>query len=73
MDSVLSMQGAWVQSLVRELDPMCHNLKKRSHTPQLKILHASVKIKVPVCCNEDPVQPNKEINIFKNHSVIEVM
>ena len=19
------MQGAWVQSLVRELDPMCHN------------------------------------------------
>ena len=24
-DSTLSMQGAWVQTLVRELDPTCHN------------------------------------------------
>ena len=24
-DSVLPMQGAWVRSLVRELDPTCHN------------------------------------------------
>ena len=24
-DSTLPMQGAWVQSLVRELDPTCHD------------------------------------------------
>ena len=24
-DSVLLMRGAWVQSLVRELEPTCHN------------------------------------------------
>ena len=24
-DFMLSMQGAWVQTLVRELDPTCHN------------------------------------------------
>ena len=24
-DSTLSVQGAWVQTLVRELDPTCHN------------------------------------------------
>ena len=25
LDSMLPMQGAWVLSLVRELDPTCHN------------------------------------------------
>ena len=46
---VLPMQGARVQSLVRELD---------SHMPQLKIAyaatrapHATMKTEDPVCCN----------------------
>ena len=43
-------KGAWVLSLVREL---------RSHMPQLKILHATVKSKDPPCCNYDLVQLNK--------------
>ena len=44
-------RGAWVLSLVREL---------RSHMPQLKILHATVKIKDhPPCCNYDLVKLNK--------------
>ena len=30
------MQGAWVQSLVRELDPKCHNKDRRSSVPQLR-------------------------------------
>ena len=29
-DSVLPMQGTWVQSLVRELDPTCHTGDYRS-------------------------------------------
>ena len=54
-DSVLLMQGAWVQSMVRELDPTCH--KSRVPMPQLKIflmqekiedLHAAVK----TCCSQ---------------------
>ena len=41
------MQGVWVQSLVRELDPTCSNLK---------ILYATMNDSVhcnnnPVCCN----------------------
>ena len=31
----------------------------RSYMPQLKIPRAAVKIENPVCCNQDPVQPNK--------------
>ena len=30
------MQGAWVQSLVRKLDPTCHNKDQRSCMPQLR-------------------------------------
>ena len=37
------MQGAWVQSLVRELDPMCHN--EDLVQPNLK-----KKKKLGVCC-----------------------
>jgi len=39
--TVLPRQGAWVQSLVRELDPTCHN--ERSHMSQRKIPHAATK------------------------------
>ena len=44
--TVLSMQGAQVQTLVEELDPACmpQLKKKRSHMPQLKISHAATKI-----------------------------
>ena len=44
------MQGAWVWSLVRELDPIaCRNLEFTCHSqmscmPQLKIPHAAAKI-----------------------------
>ena len=43
-DSMLPMQGAWVQSLVGELDPAC--------MPQLRIPHAATKD--PSCRSEDP-------------------
>ena len=58
---MLPMQGAQVQSLVRELDPTCHNQEftcatKDPHTPQhrLKILK-----------HEDLAQTNKLINLKK--------
>ena len=41
------MQGAWVRSLVKELDPACHNYK---------IPHAATKD--PARGNEDPVCHN---------------
>ena len=40
--SVLPMQGAWVWSLVGELDPTCM-LQLQVRMPQLKILHAATK------------------------------
>ena len=44
LDSMLPLQGTWVQSLVRELDPMCHNLRK-------KIPHTTTKD--PACHSKD--------------------
>ena len=41
--SMLPKQGPGIQSLVRELDPMCH--------PQPKIVHAEPKMGDPVCCH----------------------
>ena len=35
----------------------------RSHMPQLKILNAAAKIGDHMCHNQDPAQPNKQINI----------
>ena len=56
-DSMLPMQGAEVRSLVREL---------RSHMPQTKSLHATIKIlntamkiKDLAYRNQDQAQPNK--------------
>ena len=40
VDSMLPMQGAWVQSLVGELDPTCM-LQLRVRMPQLKIPQAA--------------------------------
>ena len=37
-DSVLPMKGVWIQSLVRELDPPCHNKDWRPYVPQLNFL-----------------------------------
>ena len=46
------MLGAWIQSLVRELDPTSHNqVHMLQLTPQLKILYATTKFKDPECCN----------------------
>ena len=42
------MQGAWVQSLVRELDPKCHNEDRRSSVPQLRPSTAKKKKKIGV-------------------------
>ena len=39
-DSMLLMQGARVQSLVRELDPTCRN--SRVNMPQIKIPHVQL-------------------------------
>lgn len=33
--------------------------------PQLRILHAMMKIKDPECQNKDPVQPNKHVYFSK--------
>ena len=38
--SVLPVQGAQVRSLVRELDPMCHN-QDRVHPPKLVLRNES--------------------------------
>ena len=46
--TVIPVQEAWVQSLVRELDLMLH---QGVHMLQLKM-------KDLVCCNQDPAQPN---------------
>ena len=46
-DSKLSMQGAWVQSLVRELDPTCMP-QLRVRMPQLKSPRAATKTQ----CNQ---------------------
>ena len=54
------MQGAWVWSLVRELDPTCHNWVC---VLQLKILHAAV-IRDAMCHNKVLAQPNKSIKII---------
>ena len=40
--TLLPMQGAWIQSLIRELDSACHNEK---------IPHSSTKIEDPAGCN----------------------
>ena len=52
-DSELSMQGAQIQSLVRELDTTksWHATAKRSCMLQLEILPAAARD--PACCNED--------------------
>ena len=34
--TLLAMQAVWVQSLVRELGPACHNKDQRSRVPQLR-------------------------------------
>ena len=41
-DSVLSMLGVWVQSLVRELDPTCRNEDWRSCITTTKTQHSQV-------------------------------
>ena len=41
-DSILSMQGVWVQSLVRELDPTCRNEDWRSCIATTKTQHSQV-------------------------------
>ena len=41
--TVLPVQGAWVQPLVRELD----------------MSHATVKMEAPECCSGELVQPDK--------------
>ena len=41
------MQGAQVQSLVRKLDPTCHNYDPKCHSSDS--LHATAKIKDLVC------------------------
>ena len=46
--TVIPVQEAWVQSLVRELDLTLH---QGVHMLQLKM-------KDLVCCNQDPAQPN---------------
>ena len=43
-----------------------HMMQLRVHLPQLKIPQAAVKTKGSLCCNEDPVQPNKYVFFFKN-------
>ena len=47
--SMRPMQGAWVWSLVRELDPTC--LNQGVCMPQLKIPRATKKIEDPMCCD----------------------
>ena len=50
-------RGPGVQSLVREVDPICHN--ERFCMLQLQTPHAAMKTKDSACHKEDPVQPNK--------------
>ena len=59
-DSMLPVQGAQVQSLIREAD---------FHLLQLKILQATTKIKDPTCCKRSHMAhlewPNKWIRSWK--------
>ena len=52
--------GAWVRSLVRELDPTL----LRVHMPPLKTPHAIMKMKDPVCQQLRPGTA-KQINFLK--------
>ena len=51
-DSTLSMQGAWVRPLVRELDSTCRNKELRSsHAATEKVLLTATKVKDLECRN----------------------
>ena len=51
--------GAKTMSLRQGVQGLIPGRGTRSCMPQLKIWHATVKIKVPTCCDQDLVQPNK--------------
>ena len=42
LDSVLPVQEPGVQSLVRELDPICHNRDQRSRCAAIKTQHRRI-------------------------------
>ena len=49
-----------------------HMIQLRVHAPQPKIPQAAMKTEVSMCCNEDPVQPNKYFFFFLKRGLFEI-
>ena len=58
--SVPPVQETGVQSLVRELDPMCHNRDQRSRCATIKIQHSQI--------NENTKEKQMEMVVYLQYS-----